>query len=94
MSKFESRKRRERSRFDTEWIKFKVKVALVFFKKVQIEKEKRDVDVAMERELTSWANGNGLKISIKTIEKPINIRGHSYYQIDAKRHYAIISFSK
>ena len=94
MSKFESREKRERLRVDIEWIKFKVKIALAFFKKVQIEKEKRDVDVIMVRELKKWANANGFKLSIKNVEKPINIRGHSYYQIDAKRHYTIISFSK
>ena len=61
MSKFESREKRESLRFDTEWIKFKVKIALFFF---------------------------------KTIERPISIKGHAYYQMDAKRHYVIISFSK
>ena len=94
MSKFESRKKRESLRFDTEWIKFKVKIALFFFKKVQIEKEQRDVNIAMLRRLKSWANVNGLKIHIKTIERPISIKGHAYYQMDAKRHYVIISFSK
>ena len=94
MSKFESRKKRESLRIDIEWIKFKVKIALVFFKKVQIEKEKRDVSIAMEKDLKGWADANGFKISIKNEKKPINVRGHSYYQIDAKRHYAIISFSK
>lgn len=94
MSKFESRKKRESLRFDTEWIKFKVKIALIFFKKVQIEKEQRDVNIAMVKELKNWAKINGLKICIKTIEKPIGIKGHAYYQIDAKRHYVIISFSK
>ena len=94
MSKFEGREKRERVRLDIEWIKFKVKIALVFFKKVQIEKEKRDVDIIMVRKLKKWVNANGLKLSIKNVEKPINIRGHSYYRIDAKRHYTIISFSK
>ena len=94
MSKFESRKKRESFRFDTEWIKFKVKIALFFFKKVQIEREQRDVNITMKRELKNWANANGLKICIKTVERPINIRGHSYYQINAKRHYTVISFSK
>lgn len=94
MSKFEGRKERASSRFDTEWIKFKVKIALFFFKKVQIEREQRDVNITMKRELKNWANDNGLKICIKTVERPINIRGHSYYQINAKRHYTVISFSK
>lgn len=94
MSKFEGREKRERVRLDIEWIKFKVKIALVFFKKVQIEKEKREVDIVMIKELEKWTNANSLKISIKNVEKPINIRGHSYYQIDSKRHYTIISFSK
>ena len=94
MSKFESREKRESLRFDTEWIKFKVKIALFFFKKVQIEKEKRDVNITMVKELKNWAKINGLKICIKTIERPISNKGHAYYQIDAKRHYVIISFSK
>lgn len=51
MSKFEGREKRERVRMDIEWIKFKVKIALVFFKKVQIEKEKREVDIVMIKEL-------------------------------------------
>lgn len=91
MSKFECRKK---LRIDIEWTKFKVKIALAFFKEVQIEKEKRDVDVIMVRELKKWGNVNGFKLSIKNVEKPINIKGHSYYQIDAKRHYTIISFCK
>lgn len=94
MSKFESRKKRESIRLDTEWIKFKVKIALFFFKKVKIEKEKGDINIMMERELENWANTNSLKIYIKTVEKPISIRGHSYYKINGKRHYKIITFSK
>ena len=69
-------------------------IALFFFKKVQIEKEKRDVNITMVKELKNWAKINGLKICIKTIERPISIKGHAYYQMDAKRHYVIISFSK
>lgn len=94
MSKFEGREKRERLRIDIEWIKFKVKIALAFFKKVQIEKEKRYVDIRMLRELKKWAEVNKFKISIKNVEKSIDIRGHSYYQMDAKQHYTIISFSK
>lgn len=94
MSEFENRTKAEVWQLRYVWIKLRVKVALTFFKKTQIEREIKEFNNTMEKELKSWAKENGMKFNTEIVEKPITIRGHTYYQMDAKKKYIIISFSK
>ena len=81
-------------RSSIKWMKFRVTIGLYFFKKIEIEKERRENNYIMEKELEQWSSLKGIKFSIKEIELPRYIIGHEVYLSQDTRHCTIFSFSK
>ena len=77
-----------------ELIKLRVTVGLFFFKKIEIEKEEKEVTGFMEKELTEWCILKGYKFSVKKVELPRYIKGHAVYLLHDTRHCKKLSFSR
>lgn len=75
-------------------IKIKVTVGLCFFKKIEIEKEEREVTGIMEKELKQWSMSKGYNFSVRKVELPRYIKGHAVYLLHDTRHCKILSFSR
>ena len=75
-------------------MKIKVTVGLCFFKKIEIEKEEREVTGIMEKELKQWSMSKGYNFSIRKVERSSYIRGHAAYLLPDTRHCKILSFSR
>lgn len=95
MSKLYKKTTHEKSiRTDIMLIKLKVTVALIFFKKIEIEEEERNVSYIIEKEIYKWCLLKGVRFSVRKVELPRYIKGHSVYRLNDMRHCRIMSFSK
>ena len=75
-------------------IKLQVMIGLFLFNKFVIEKEQGEVNDYFKREIKTWAKAKGFNLSVEEHEKPITIKGHDYYQLDATKKYKRMVFSK
>jgi len=96
MSKFDSNKHyyEKNARSSIELMKLRVTVGLYFFKKIEIEKEEKEVTNIMEKELREWSLSRGYKFSVRKVELPRYIKGHAVYMLNNTRHCKILHFSK
>lgn len=94
MSEFGRKNNEKDVRFDIFVLKLEVMIGLFLFKKIEIEKDSREVDYYMEKELKNWCVSQGFKYSCRDVERPFYITGHTVYKLETKRHCKNMSFSR
>ena len=95
MSEFGRRNTGNENRFDVVVLKLKVMLGLFLFEEIEVEIDKNDFNICIEREMKNWCKSKGIKISITDVDRPMYITGrHSVYKLDTMRHCKRISFSR